>query len=107
MFTCFLVNLYTCLHGDVMDLFQAQLIDVKTGDFNNLVFESTKYDVGLQKDVPCSVQIMISEDHLFMVPEYKNLIGKVVTIPTRILVTKKQTVMRITGHDGLPISKVA
>lgn len=85
-----------------MDIFKAQLIDVKTGDFNNLVFESTKYDVGLAKEVPCSVQVMIAKEHEFMIPEYKKYIGNEFTIPVRLLVTKKQTIMRITGADGLP-----
>lgn len=86
-----------------MDIFKAELIDVKTGDFNNLVFESTKYDVGLAKEVPCSVQVMISKEHEFMIPEYKKYIGTEFTIPVRLLVTKKQTIMRITGLDGVPI----
>lgn len=87
-----------------MDLFKANLIDVKTGDFNNLVFESTKYDMGLGKEVPCSVQIMISKEHEFLIPEYKKFINSEVTFPVRILVTKKQSIMRITGSDGLPLS---
>ena len=87
-----------------MDIFKAVLIDVKTGDFNNLVFESTKYDMGLAKDVPCSVQIMVSKEHEFMIPEYKKYIGNEFTIPVRLLVTKKQSIMRITGSDGLPLS---
>ena len=86
-----------------MDLFKANLIDVKTGDFNNLVFESTKYDMGLGKEVPCSVQIMISKEHEFLIPEYKKFINSEVTLPVRILVTKKQALMRITGADGLPL----
>lgn len=86
-----------------MDIFKAVLIDVKTGDFNNLVFESTKYDMGLAKDVPCSVQIMISKEHEFMIHEYKKYIGSEFTIPVRLLVTKKQTIMRITGSDGVPL----
>ena len=87
-----------------MDMFNADLIDVKTGDFNNLVFESTKYDVGLGKEVPCSVQVMISKEHEFLIPEYKKLINSRVTLPVRLLVTKKQTIMRITGSDGIPLS---
>lgn len=87
-----------------MDLFKANLIDVKTGDFNNLVFESTKYDMGLGKDVPCSVQVMISKEHEFLIPEYKKFINVEVTLPVRILVTKKQSIMRITASDGLPFS---
>lgn len=86
-----------------MDIFKAELIDVKTGDFNNLVFESTKYDVGLGKEVPCSVQVMIAKEHEFMIPEYKKYIGNEFTIPVRLLVTKKQTIMRITGADGVPV----
>jgi hypothetical protein len=87
-----------------MDIFKAVLIDVKIGDFNNLVFESTKYDMGLGKDVPCSVQIMIAKEHEFMISEYKKCIGNDFTIPVRLLVTKKQSIMRITGSDGLPLS---
>lgn len=87
-----------------MDIFKAVLIDVKTGDFNNLVFESTRYDMGLGKDVPCSAQIMISKEHEFMISEYKKYIGNELTIPIRLLVTKKQSIMRITGSDGLPLS---
>lgn len=87
-----------------MDLFKAVLIDVKTGDFNNLVFEATKYDIGLGKDVPCSVQIMVSKEHEFLIPEYKKFIGSEITFPVRLLVTKQQkTIMRITGGDGLPL----
>lgn len=86
-----------------MDLFKANLIDVKSGDFNNLVFESTKYDMGLGKEVPCSVQIMISKEHEFLIPEYKKFINSEVTLPVRLLVTKKQSIMRITGADGLPL----
>lgn len=87
-----------------MDLFKANLIDVKTGDFNNLVFESTKFDIGLGKEVPCSIQITISKEHEFLIPEYKKFINSEVTFPVRILVTKKQTIMRITASDGLPLS---
>ena len=87
-----------------MDLFKAVLLDVKTGDFNNLVFESTKYDIGLGKEVPCSVQIMISKEHEFLVPEYKKFINSSVTFPVRLLVTKQQkNIMRVTGGDGLPV----
>lgn len=87
-----------------VDLFKAVLLDVKTGDFNNLVFESTKYDMGLGKDVPCSVQIMISKEHEFLIPEYKKFINSQVTFPVRLLVTKQQkNIMRITGADGLPV----
>ncbi len=87
-----------------MDLFKAVLLDVKTGDFNNLVFESTKYDIGLGKEVPCSVQIMISKEHEFLVPEYKKFINSSVTFAVRLLVTKqRKNIMRITGGDGLPV----
>lgn len=86
-----------------MDIFKAVLIDVKTGDFKNLVFDSTRYDMGFGKDVPCSVQIMIAKEHEFMIPEYKKYIGNEFTIPVRLLLTKKKSIMRITGSDGLPL----
>ena len=86
-----------------MDLFKAKLIDVKTGDFNNLVFESQKWDVGLQKNVECSVQVMISKEHEFLASQYNQLIGDVITLPVTLLITKKNSIMRITGSDGLPL----
>lgn len=84
-----------------MDYFKAKLIDVKTGDFNSLVFESTKFDFGLQKEVPCSVNVMIAKEHEFLLSEYRSRINSIVIAPVRLLVTKKQSIMRITGSDGI------
>ncbi|MBD0103469.1 hypothetical protein IAF22_20500, partial [Acinetobacter baumannii] len=42
----------------------AQLLDVQTGDFCSLVFKGTKWDFGLQQEVPASVRVAVSKDQL-------------------------------------------
>lgn len=81
-----------------------QLLDVQTGDFNKLVFEGTKWDFGLQREVPTSFQVMISKDHQYLIPSYIEAKGKVISIEIKEGLTKtKQLWWRTSGSGQLVI----
>jgi hypothetical protein len=84
------------------------LIDVRqsvpdaTGKITfNLVFEGTKYDSGLKREVPASVQIMVSDEHKIQVPDLKKCIGSPTAVQVQARVSKKNTVWYLTDGLGL------
>lgn len=86
--------------------YTAKLLQVRTGDFNSLVFQGVKWDAGLQKEVEASVSVMISKDHMYLVEEYKKMQGSVVTLPVRDGVTKKGQIWYSTAANGRFISSI-
>lgn len=67
----------------------------------NLVFEGTKYDVGLKREVPASVQIMVSDEHKTQVPDFRKCIGSPVAVQVQARVSKKNSVWYLTDGRGL------
>lgn len=78
----------------------AKLINVQTGDFNSLVFQGTKWDSGLQKEVEASQSVMIAKDHMYLVEEYQKAKGLTISIPVRVGVTKKGGLWYSTSGNG-------
>lgn len=84
------------------------LIDVRqstpdsTGKITfNLVFEGTKYDAGLKREVPASVQIMVSDEHKTQVPDFRKCVGSPVAVQVQARVSKKNSVWYLTDGRGL------
>lgn len=67
----------------------------------NLVFEGTKYDVGLKREVPASVQIMVSDEHKTQVPNFRKCVGSPVAVQVQARVSKKNQVWYLTDGRGL------
>lgn len=88
-----------------MLLFVGDLIDVKTGDYNSLVFRSEKYDFGLGEVVPCSQSIGITEETMKFLDSYKKSIGQKITIAVNAIVTKNKTVYFMSQSDILAVDK--
>lgn len=72
-----------------MLLFAGELVDVQTGEYNTLVFASTKYDAGLKKQVECSVSIGITDETLQFLSNYKANIGEKIAVGVNPIITKK------------------
>lgn len=77
-----------------------QLLDVQIGDFNKLVFEGTKWDFGLQREVPASFQVAISKDHQYLIPSYQQAKGKVISIEINAALTKSKQIWWRTHGTG-------
>ncbi|MDA4853418.1 hypothetical protein PGK05_04495 [Acinetobacter baumannii] len=78
----------------------AQLLDVQTGDFCSLVFKGTKWDFGLQQEVPASVRVAVSKDHLYLVPSYQEAKGKMVSVEVKEGLTKSKQIWFRTSGTG-------
>lgn len=89
-----------------MLLFMGELLDVQEGDYNTLVFKSTRYDRGLQKDVECSEQVGISDECKDFMSNYKKNIGDVVAVPISALKTKKGNIFLLAQGDVLDIASL-
>lgn len=77
-----------------------QLLDVQTGDYNKLIFEGTKWDYGLSREVPASFQVAISQDHTYMIPTYIEAKGKTISIEIKEGLTKSKQIWWRTGGNG-------
>lgn len=88
-----------------MFLYTSELLEVTNrAEYFNLLLRGTRYDIGLRQEVECSQQISISKDHMHLVPTYKDLVGKQITIPVSIQYMKKTNQLWIrTAHDGQPL----
>ena len=71
--------------------YTGQLLDVQTGDFPKLVFEGTRWDFGLQREVPASFQIAIS---------YQEAKGKMISIEVKEGLTKTKQIWFRTHGTG-------
>lgn len=88
-------------------IFKAKLINVDTsvnekGVNIRLVFESTRYDKGLDKHVPCSQNVKIIEDHQHMVELYKSFKGREIYLPVEATPVERNIYYKTTG-DGKPL----
>lgn len=80
--------------------YTGQLLDVQTGDFPKLVFEGTRWDFGLQREVPASFQIAIFKDHIYLVPSYQEAKGKMISIEVKEGLTKTKQIWFRTHGTG-------
>lgn len=72
-----------------MLLFAGELVDVQTGEYNTLVFASTKWDAGLKKQVECSVSVGITDETMPFLANYKSKIGEKIFVGVNPIITKK------------------
>lgn len=89
-----------------MLVFVGDLLEVQTGEYNSLVFRSTKYDIGLKENVPCSVSVGISEETQEFIGNYRKHIGEKIAVGVVALVTKKSSVFYLSQTDVLDFSEV-
>lgn len=90
-----------------MLLFIGELLSVETGDYKSLVFRSTRYDIGLKENVPCSISIAISDETEQFIDNYKQYVGeKIVVGVSAILTKKKDKVFYLTQTDVLDIASL-
>lgn len=78
----------------------SKLLDVRTGEYNSLVFSGTRWDAGLQKEVESSMSVALNKDHLYLVEEYRKAIGQVISLPVRAALTKTKTIWYQTTGNG-------
>jgi hypothetical protein len=89
-----------------MLMFFGELLSVETGEYNSLVFRSTRYDVGLKEYVPCSVSVGISDECKQYLANYRSNIGNKVAVGVDALITKKSKVFCLTQTDILDIDSL-
>lgn len=83
--------------------FTGKLITVND-QYNNLTFESERFDYGLQQMVPCSERISIDKQrHLHLMPQYKALQGKIVTVPVAVR-NGNNGLWKVTDGDGTAVA---
>lgn len=89
-----------------MYFIKAHLVNVITdGDFPSLVFKSSRFDYGLQCDVPCSLKVLIDKAHLLHAPDYRSFINSDIMIPVHVRVMKSGNgLFHVTSGDGLPLA---
>lgn len=88
-------------------IFKAKLInvDVSTNEKGlnmRLVFESQRYDRGLEKMVPCSQNVKVIEDHHHMKDFYLSYKGREIYLPIEQSTMDRNIYFKTTG-DGKPL----
>lgn len=67
----------------------------------NLIFPYMQWNFDLQKEVETSMSIMVSEQHMGNLGEYRAYQGKIVSIPCRPMLSSKSGKMfYMTAADG-------
>lgn len=79
--------------------YEGKLIDVETGDYNSLVFESSKFDYRLQREVPISETVGISKEDLPNLPAFKKFIGEMISVPVNAIKTKKGGIFLLSNGE--------
>lgn len=74
----------------MMLLLRAELREIKTGDKTYLMLKGSYFDRVLDSDVPVRLSVMVDDRDASQLPELKTLVGTVVTIPVRALVSKEK-----------------
>lgn len=83
--------------------FSGKLISVND-QYNNLTFESERFDYGLGQMVPCSERVSIDKQrHLHLINQYKALVGKVITVPVAVR-SGNNGLWKVTDGDGTALS---
>ncbi len=73
-----------------MLIYMGELLKVENNDgFKTLTFETETYDYGLGKNVPCSEQVIVTDECQHFMSNYKNHVGEVVTLSVRATPKKK------------------
>lgn len=84
-----------------MYLIKGKLLDVDTSNpnFPKLIFESTRFDRGLDRSVPCSEQVLVPEDQVSKLDKARAQIGKDVAVVVAIIKTKNNKLMTLVEGD--------
>lgn len=92
-----------------MYLIKGKLLDVDTSnpEYPKLVFESTRWDRGLNRKVPCSEQVMVQTDQFPKLEETRKFIGEDIAVPVAVIKTRNNKLMTICEGDlrVIPSSK--
>lgn len=88
-------------------IFKAKLINVEQstnaqGLNMRLIFESERYDRGLEKMVPCSQNVKVIEDHHHMKDFYSSYKGREIYLPIEQSTMDRNIYYKTTG-DGKPL----
>lgn len=83
--------------------FTGTLTRVKTsedGKMINLIFPCSKFNWDLNKEVEDSLSIMVVKEHMEFAGEYRSMVGKIVTVPCKPLISKAGKIFYMTANDG-------
>lgn len=88
-------------------IFKAKLINVDSttnekGLNMRLIFESERFDRGLEKMVPCSQNVKVIEDHHHMKDFYMSYRGREIYLPIEQSTMDRNIYYKTTG-DGKPL----
>lgn len=88
-------------------ILKAKLLNVETsvnekGVNIRLIFQSQRFDRGLDQIVPCSQNVKIIEDHQHMVEMYKSFKGREIYLPVEATPVERNIYYKTTG-DGKPL----
>lgn len=88
-------------------IFKAKLLNVdqstnEKGLNMRLIFESERYDRGLEKMVPCSQNVKVIEDHHYMKDFYLSFKGREIYLPIEQSTMDRNIYFKTTG-DGKPL----
>lgn len=89
-------------------IFKAKLLNVETGVDQKtaaltmrLVFESQRFDRGLEQMVPCSQNIKVIEDHHHMKDFYMSYRGREIFLPVEVTAVDRNAYYKTTGDGKL------
>lgn len=88
-------------------IFNAKLLNVDSSTSANgvtwrLVFQSQRYDRGLEQMVPCSQNVKITEEHMHLLELYKSFKGREIYLPIEQSAMDRNIYYKTTG-DGKPL----
>lgn len=88
-------------------IFKAKLLNVdlttnEKGLNMRLIFESQRYDKGLDQWVPCSQNVKVVEDHHHMKDFYLSYKGREIYLPIEMTAMDRNIFYKTTG-DGRPL----
>lgn len=73
-----------------MIIYMGEILKVENNDgFRSITFESTRFDYGLGKNVPCSEQVIITDECAHFMPNYQKHINEMVSISVSATPKKK------------------
>lgn len=90
-----------------MLIFSGNLVDVQTGDYNSLIFESERYDSRLKKNVTYAEMVGVAKECLEFMPNYRKYIGQSIFVGVSALKTKKGGIFLLCNTDVLKVAKDA
>ena len=73
-----------------MIIYMGEILKVENNDgFRSITFESTRFDYGLGKNVPCPEQVIITDECAHFMPNYQKHINEMVSISVSAVPKKK------------------